>query len=100
MSVNTLPPATKKIQTTSAKKVENKNTEMSTLQVIEKLQRRDELVGNSITFKYSDGSIKVMAINKPFVTSDSGRLLRPNAIIENINALQWDFGAEGYEIGE
>lgn len=102
MLAQTIPAETSAVTVKSApkKKAVSKTTEMSTLQIIEKLQRNDELVGNSITFKFSDGGIKVMQINKHFVHSEGGRLLRPQAIIENINALQWDFGADGYEINE
>lgn len=75
-----------------------KTTEVSLVERIQRLQQRDELVGNSIAFRYPDKSVKVMEINKHFVHNENGRPLPIHTIIENINALQWDFGASSFDI--
>ena len=91
--VQTIAPVQKKKVSKKPKK-----TDEGLVEKIARLQRNDELVGNSITFRFPDGGFKVTQINKHFVTSESGRNLPVSLIIENINALQWDFGATSFDI--
>lgn len=86
------------VKKSPAKKKKQVKADVSIISKIEKLQRNDELVGNSITFSFADGGIQVQQINKHFVVNDNNRPLSAQQIIENINAIQWDLGAESYDI--
>lgn len=66
--------------------------------VIDQLRRNEDLVGNVIAFKFADGTTKNQVIRKEFVYSDKGRMRSTQDILEDINAIAWDFNAESFEI--
>lgn len=91
---------TKTVEKRAVKKRNNKKVQpkLPMFETVDKLRREDNLVDNTITFHFADGSSQIQTINKAFVYTEKGKVRPTNDILEDINALVWDRNASHFSV--
>lgn len=66
------------------------------LKKLEKLDIKGTLEDLVVTFVFRDGTKKQQSVNKEFFYDSKGRVKTNNSILQDLNAIRWDYGALYY----